>query len=98
MAARIVDEMPSEEWLWPNGSRGVGFVAQECAKWMPEVVTQGNDLDPLDKGFKPWQVDYSKVAPYLWAALRETRAELDELRAQIKKMNLHGMSRDVAKE
>jgi hypothetical protein len=98
MAARIVDEMPAEEWLWSNGSRGVGFVAQECAKWMPEVVTQGNDLDPSDKGFKPWQVDYSKVAPYLWAALRETRAELDELRAQIKRMNIHATSRDVAKE
>jgi len=53
----------------------MGFIAQEIKDILPNVVTTD------DNGYM--SVDYSRVAPLLVEAVKELKAENDELKAQM---------------
>jgi hypothetical protein len=53
----------------------LGFVAQEIQVVLPQAVTAADD--------GTLQMDYSKVTPVIWGALKETRADLAAAKADI---------------
>jgi hypothetical protein len=59
--------------------RQIGFIAQEIKEVMPEVVSQGKD------GF--YSVDYAKLTPLLVEAAKQQQKEVDDLKAQVKKLS-----------
>jgi hypothetical protein len=54
-----------------DGSQGYGFAADELQKIRPECVTGEPDALNEDGTIKPQQVDYSKLVPWLVAAIKE---------------------------
>ena len=58
---------------WSDGYRQIGLIAQEVEKIYPELVL--TDVD----GYK--SVDYSKLTPILVEAIKELKAENDQLKA-----------------
>ncbi len=71
------------EWKYAEGQpHGEGFIAQELAEVIPDAVTKGDanpDLKPKEEGFKLWKVDYSKLTPYLTAAIQNVRKKIEAL-------------------
>lgn len=57
-----------------------GFIAQELYQIYPEAVTKPHNENDF------WQVDYGKITPLLVKAIQEQQAEIDELKAQIQKL------------
>ena len=70
-----------------NGQREDGFLAQEVHKVAPQAVAQGDDetVDCTAPEYKRWGVDPSKLVPYLTKAIQELKAEIDQLKAQLRK-------------
>ncbi len=66
-----------EKCQYPE-TKQIGVIAQEVEKIVPEVV----ETDA--KGFK--SVDYSKLTPVLIEAVKELKAEKDELEARVDKL------------
>ncbi|MEW5797054.1 MAG: tail fiber domain-containing protein [Candidatus Zixiibacteriota bacterium] len=58
-----------------TGDSQVGFVAQEIVEVIPEVVSKGSD------GY--YSVDYGKLTPLLVEAIKELKAQNDELRHRL---------------
>jgi Chaperone of endosialidase len=54
-----------------DGSQGYGFAADELQKIRPECVTGEPDALNEDGTIKPQQIDYSKLVPWLVAAVKE---------------------------
>ncbi|WP_409480206.1 tail fiber domain-containing protein [Pseudobdellovibrio sp. HCB154] len=71
------------EWKYAEGQpHGEGFIAQELAEVIPDAVTKGDadpNLKPKEEGFKLWKVDYSKLTPYLTAAIKNIRKKIEAL-------------------
>ena len=66
------DEFPENEF---SDKEQVGLIAQEVMDIFPQVVSQDNN------GY--YNIDYTKFAPLLINAVKELKAENDELRARI---------------
>jgi len=67
------------DWTHVEGAKGVGFIAQDLAQIVPEAVTAGDD-DP-EIVSEQWQVDMSKLVPYLVAEIKALRARVADLEA-----------------
>ena len=68
-----VQELRGVSFNWTNQEeKQLGFIAQEIKEVLPEVVEQDN------KGF--YTVNYSAVVPVLVEAIKELKAEIDELK------------------
>ena len=80
----VIDETIIHDFSWiadETVSRGV--FAQEAYETLPSAVTKG--IDNEDGTIKmPWSVDYSKYIPDLIVYCKALKAELDELKSQIK--------------
>jgi len=72
------DEYPDHNF---SESRQVGFIAQEVAQVLPEVVDKGDDED----GF--YSVSYGRIVPVLVEAIKELKAENELLKDQLKTQN-----------
>ena len=71
-------------FLWnADGSPGVGFLAHELMRTVPDAVTGEPDAVHEDGSVRPQQVDHSKLVPWLTAALQETLAQLDAVTARV---------------
>lgn len=89
-ADHAFDQLDAIRFHWKaTGRPAVGFIAQDVAKIAPEAVAAG-DLNPNghdgDPGFKRWQMDDSKLVPYLWAEVKELRATVRADHAAIEKL------------
>lgn len=72
-ALERVEEIRGVSYNWTNKEdKQLGFIAQELKEVLPEVVEQDN------KGF--YTVNYSAVVPVLVEAIKELKAEIDELK------------------
>jgi hypothetical protein len=72
------DEYPEHNF---SEGRQVGFIAQEVAEVLPEVVNRNNDED----GF--YSVSYGRIVPVLVEAIKELKAENESLKEQLKNQN-----------
>lgn len=72
----------SFRWL-ADDTPGVGFLAHEVAQVVPGVVT--GDPEAVDDagGILPQMMDYSKLVPYLVAAVKELTQQVERLAAQL---------------
>jgi hypothetical protein len=61
-----------------TGERQLGFSAQEVEQYFPEIVQTDKD------GYKA--VDYSRMTPVLVQAVKELKAENDELKERLQKL------------
>jgi hypothetical protein len=72
------------EYDWNMGSRegqhDLGFIAQEVEKVLPEIVRE-KEMGLLD-GRTYKTVDYEKVVAVLVEAIKELKAEVDELKTK----------------
>ena len=69
------------DWIDENKSKdNLGFIAQEVEEVIPEVV---QDIISID-GDEHKVVNYQAVVPILVEAIKELKAEIDELREQLK--------------
>ena len=66
-----------------SAPREIGVSAQQAQPYMPRMVTQGNDRQPKEKDWMPWQVSYADASPYLIAASQEHYTTIDALNARI---------------
>jgi len=65
------------DWIGANYHQEYGFVAQELAEVVPDVVTKGRTEEDT------WAVDYGKLTPILVKAIQELSAKNDALEARI---------------
>ncbi|NIP25145.1 MAG: hypothetical protein GWN67_17650 [Phycisphaerae bacterium] len=72
------DEYPEHNF---SKEKQVGFIAQEVAEVLPEVVNKSND----EEGF--YSVSYGRIVPVLVEAIKELKAENDLLKDQLKAQN-----------
>jgi len=69
------------DWIDENKSKdNLGFIAQEVEEVIPEVVKDITNID----GEENKVVNYQAVVPVLVEAIKELKAEIDELREQLK--------------
>ena len=75
-----VTKLRGVEYDWNKGSRegqhDIGFIAQEVEKILPEIVREKQWMD--NQTYKT--VDYEKVVAVLVEAIKELKAEIDELK------------------
>lgn len=67
------------DWTHVEGAKGVGFIAQELYKIVPDAVTPGDDDTRRtfgEAGFEPWRADYSKLIPVLVAEVKGLRSRV----------------------
>jgi hypothetical protein len=66
---------------WTDGDlhQDAGFIAQELAPILSGIVTEGKTKEDM------WQMDYSRLTPYLVKAIQELKAEVDSLKQQLAK-------------
>ena len=65
------------DWTEGNLHQDAGFIAQELAPVLSGIVTQGKTEEDM------WQLDYSRLTPYLVKAVQELKAELDATKAEV---------------
>ncbi len=74
------------EYVWNNGSRkgqkDIGFIAQEVEEVIPEIVREKQVIFNEEEKYKT--VDYEKITAVLVEAVKELKAEVEELKKQIK--------------
>jgi hypothetical protein len=58
----------------------IGFIAQEVAKVLPSLVTEGKDAD------KTLAVSYTELIPVLTKAMQEQQGQIDALKAENQKL------------
>lgn len=74
-----LDNINAVGFNWKTGgARQIGFIAQEVEKEFPELVNTD------DKGYK--SLDYSKMSAVLLGAVKELKAENDNLKSRIEKL------------
>jgi hypothetical protein len=52
-----------------------GFIAQDMANVLPEIVYKPNDPDSY------WAIDYSKITPVLVKAVQEQQQQIEQLKS-----------------
>ena len=65
------------DWIGADYHQEYGFVAQELAEVVSDVVTKGRTEEDT------WAVDYGKLTPILCKAIQELKAELDATKAEV---------------
>jgi hypothetical protein len=82
-AGDIIDRLEPIRFDWTHvkGQKGVGFIAQDLARVIPEAVTPGDDTQAKyeDEGFEGWSADYGKTIPYIVAELQFLRQRVATL-------------------
>ncbi|KAJ3270857.1 hypothetical protein HK104_004833 [Borealophlyctis nickersoniae] len=73
------------DWKDPTQPRDqIGFVAQEVLEYLPECIrslpTENQDDDELP----PLSVDYQAMSSYLWAVVKDLKAELKEIKNSLR--------------
>jgi len=81
-ALDIVDQLRGVSFDWiESGKHSIGLIAQEVEEVIPELVLTSNDLNPdtgEEKEVK--SVDYGKIVGVLINAVKELKAEVEELK------------------
>ena len=67
-----------------DGSRSTGLIAQELLEVLPEAVYEPEELNPDDEKF--YAVRYGNTVGLLVEAIKELKAENDELKAMMQKI------------
>jgi hypothetical protein len=75
----IIDAMKMYAFDWKTGGQGYGPKAQELHRVFPLAVTPGNDKDPGDPGFIPWQWGESPLIAVLIQEIQSLRARVAAL-------------------
>ena len=74
------------EYVWNDGSRkgqkDIGFIAQEVEEIIPEIVREKEVIFNKEEKYKT--VDYEKITAVLVEAVKELKAEVEELKKQIR--------------
>jgi hypothetical protein len=82
-AGDIIDRLEPIRFDWDHvkGQKGVGFIAQDLQKVIPEAVTPGDDTGAKydEDGFVGWCADYGKAIPYIVAELQFLRQRVASL-------------------
>jgi hypothetical protein len=67
------------QYDWTEGDlhQDAGFIAQELAPVLSGIVTQGKTEEDM------WQLDYSRLTPYLTKAIQEQQTIINDLKARI---------------
>jgi hypothetical protein len=65
------------DWTDGNLHQDAGFIAQELAPILSGIVTEGKTEDDV------WQLDYSRLTPYLTKAIQEQQTIINDLKARI---------------
>ena len=83
-ALGTVLELSPCKYNWKSdGSIAHGFIAHELQQHIPEAVTGEKDAVNEDGTVKPQQVDYSKLTPWLVAAVQELHAKVVSLQERL---------------
>ncbi|ANK73726.1 hypothetical protein FA04_14520 [Ensifer adhaerens] len=81
----VIDALQPKKYVWnhvPGDIEGVGFIAQEVAKILPECVNVGDSDSskrPGDEGFEQWSGSWTPMIPYLVAEIKSLRARIAAL-------------------
>ena len=79
--ATVLALKPRQYDVKSDGSHRIGFVAQELAEYVPEVI----HVTMTDKEGSDWYgVDYGSITAVLVKAIQELKAEVDSLKSQLK--------------
>ena len=65
------------DWTLGDLHQDAGFIAQELAPVLSGIVTEGRTEEDM------WQLDYSRLTPYLVKAIQELKAELDSVKTEL---------------
>jgi endosialidase-like protein len=83
-ALDVVRALRPVSFRWQaDQSPGIGFLAHELQRTIPEAVTGLPDAVNDDGSIRPQGVDHSKLVPWLTAALQDLAAQLDAAVARI---------------
>jgi hypothetical protein len=86
----LIDSLNPVTYDWNHvkeNTHGVGFIAQEVYKVLPEAVSPGDNdpsKHPGDEGYKQWCGDWSKMIPYMVAELKQLRLRVAHLESREK--------------
>ena len=70
----------SFDWI-ESGKHSIGLIAQEVEKILPELVNTSEAKEPDTEEIKEVKsVDYGKITSVLINAIKELRAEVEELK------------------
>ena len=80
-ALDIVDKLQGVHFNWKeNDEKSIGYIAQDVEKVLPEMVTEKTHFDKGE--FKT--VNYAAMVSIMGEAIKELRAEVEQLKKQIK--------------
>jgi hypothetical protein len=65
------------DWTEGNLHQDAGFIAQELASVLSGIVTKGKTAEDM------WQMDYSRLTPYLVKAIQEQQALIENLTTRL---------------
>jgi hypothetical protein len=65
------------DWTEGDLHQDAGFIAQELAPVLSGIVTEGKTEEDM------WQMDYSRLTPYLVKAVQELNAKVTTLQTQV---------------
>jgi hypothetical protein len=80
---RVLQLKPCTYTWKKSGSVGEGFIAHELAEVCPAAVIGEKDAVNKDGGVNPQMIDTSFLVATLVAAIKELKAEVDSLKAQL---------------
>lgn len=70
-----------------NHIRTIGFVAQDAYAVVPHVVQKGDEVvegwEPTNPNWQMWQIDNSKLVPYLVADAKDTHQRLSAIESHL---------------
>jgi len=86
-AAPVLDKLMNVkvrqfDWTEGNLHQDAGFIAQELAPVLSGIVTEGKKEEDL------WNLDYSRLTPYLVKAIQEQQALIVDLQERLTKAGL----------
>ena len=78
-----INKIKVREYTWlKNDAPGIGMIAQELEKIIPEVVIVGGD----DEKKRPYSIDYGRLTPWLIKAVQELSAKIDSQQKEIEEL------------